>query len=203
MTFRAALFTAFGLIVIAISPLGASDYRRYRPTKAEHTAMLRDLDQVFGWAGVRRLGDLQDLECSESKSYGTCTAKVSLAVDGKRRSYNIEFEGKPRKVTFASFYPDEPTTPDVKARGFYTPDQNTITDPKLRAFAVAAVTKFNRHLRWHWFSGPAIHREGRNLLVTYHVFSNEESKRVAYVEPTLVTFYVSRQGTICGALYSE
>jgi hypothetical protein len=203
MIVRALLFMALGFIVTAASPLRAADYRRYRPTQAEHNVMLRDLDQVFRWAGVRRLGELQDLECSESKSDATCTAKVFLDVDGNRRPYNIELEGKPRKLTLAAFYPDEPTPPDVKARGFYTPDQNTIRDPKLRAFAVAAVTKFSRHLRWHWVSGPAIHREGRNLLVTYHVFSDEESKRAAYVEPTLVTFYVSPRGTICGALYSE
>lgn len=203
MTFRASFVTALGVIVTAISLLGEPDYRRYRPSKAEHTAMLRDLDQVFGWAGVRRLGDLQDLKCSESKGDGTCTAKVFLDVDGNRRPYNIEFAGEPRKATFAAFYPDEPTPPDVKPRGFYIPDQNTITDPRLRAFAGAAVTKFNRHLRWHWVSGPAIHREGRNLLVTYHVFSDQESKRVAYVEPTLVTFYVSPHGTVSGVLYSE
>ena len=125
--------------------------------------MLRKLDQVFGWAGVRRLSDLQHLSCSDSKNYAVCDAKVSLRVDGTARSYNVEFDGNRGKLEFAAFYPDEPTPSDVKARGFYTPDQNTVKDPKLRAFAIAAVAKFNRHLRWHWFSGPSIHREGRDL----------------------------------------
>jgi hypothetical protein len=201
MTARVSL--ALGLMLTSALLSAAADNRRYKPSEAEHDAMLRELDRVFGWAGVRRLSDLQSLCCSESKDYAACTAKASVAVDGNRLPYNIEFAGKPRKVTFAAFYPDEPTPPDVKARGFYTPDQNILTDPKLRAFAIAAVAKFNRHLRWRWFSGPSIHREGRNFLVTYHVFSDADSKRVAYVEPHLVTFYVSPRGTISGALYSE
>jgi hypothetical protein len=152
---------------------------------------------------VQRLSDLLNLSCSDSDGYAVCSAQISLRVDGKRLPYYVEFDGKRRKLGFASFYPDEPAPPEVKAQGFYTPDQNTIKDPKLRALAVAAVTKFNSHLRWHWFSGPSIHREGQNLLVTYHVFSDAESKRVAYSQSTLLTFYVSPHGTICGAVYSE
>jgi hypothetical protein len=203
MTSRGALFSILTLLVTVGSPLAATADGRFKPSEAEHTAMLRKLDQVFGWAGVRRMSDLQHVSCSDSNNYTVCNAKVSLLVDGTARSYNVEFAGSRRKLQFAAFYPDEPTPPDVRARGFYTPDQNAIRDPKLRAFAIAAVAKFNRRLRWHWFSGPSIHREGRNLLVTYHVFSDAESKRVAYVQPTLVTFYVSPRGTVCGALYSE
>src|SRR4029077_7886385 len=199
MTSRGVLFPVLSVLLTVGSLLAATPDGRFKPTEAEHNAMLRDLELVFGWANVRRLSDLQHLSCSDSNNYAVCSAKVSVRVDGSARPYNVEFAGNRRKLTFAAFYPDEPTPPDVKARGFYTPDQNTITDPKLRAFAVAAVTKFNRHLRWHWVSGPSIHREGRNLLVTYHVFSDAESKRVAYVQPTLVTFYVSPRGTICGA----
>jgi hypothetical protein len=193
---------AVGLILAVAFQWAAADGHGHNPSYTERIAMLRELDQVFRWAGVRRLSELQQLECGEWKDYAQCKAKVALAVDGRRLPYNVEFAGKPRKVKFASFYPDEPT-PDVKTSGFYTPDQNTITNPKVRAFAVAAVTKFNKHLHRHWFSGPSIHREGRNLLVTYHLFSDEESKRVAYLEPTLLTFYVSPHGTICGAVYSE
>ena len=203
MTSRGALFPVLSLLLTVSSLSAATADGRFKPSEAEHNAMLRKLDQVFGWAGVRRLSDLQHLSCSDSKNYAVCDAKVSLRVDGTARSYNVEFDGNRRKLEFAAFYPDEPTPHDVKARRFYTPDQNTVKDPKLRAFAIAAVAKFNRHLRWHWFSGPSIHREGRDLLVTYHVFSGAESKRAAYVQPTLVTFYVSPHGTICGALYSE
>jgi len=203
MTLRGALFPVLSVMLTAGSVLAATESGGFKPTDAEHSAMLRDLDQVFGWAGVRRLSDLQHLSCSDWNDYAVCTAKITLRVDGKPVGYNVEFYGKRRKLGFAAFYPDERVPPDVKARGFYSPDLNTITDSKLRTFAVAAVTKFNRHLRWHWVSGPAIHREGRNLLVTYHVFSDAESERVAYVQPTLVTFYVSPHGSVCGALYSE
>lgn len=203
MTARGVVFSALSLMLTVGSVLAAKEDGTFKPSEAEHNALLRELDQIFGWAGVRRLSDLKHISCSDSDGYAVCSAQVSVRVDGKPTPYYVEFDGKRRKLEFASFYPDEPSPPEVKAQGFYTPDQNRIKDPKLRAFAVGAVAKFNRHLRWHWFSGPSIHREGRNLLVTYHVFSDAESKREAYKQSTLLTFYVSPHGTICGAVYSE
>ena len=199
MTLRGTLFAVLSLMLTVSSRSAETEDGRFKPSEAQHQAMLRELDQVFGWAGVRRLSDLEHLSCSDSNDYAVCTAKVSLRVEGKPYAYNVEFAGQRRKLGFASFYPDEPTPRE----GFSNFDRDDVKDPRLRAFAVAAVKKFNRHLRWHWVSGPAIQRDGKNLFVTYRTFSKEESKRVAYIEPTHVSFYVSPQGNICGAIYSE
>jgi hypothetical protein len=204
MTPRGVLFSILSLLLTVGSPLAATVYRPFKPSEAEHTAMLRKLDQVFDWAGVRRMSKLQHLSCSDSNDYAVCTAKISLSVDGKPAAYNVEFAGQRRKLGFASFYPDEPTPPgSLEHGGFSNFDRDDVKDPRLRAFAIAAIKKFNRHLRWHWVSGPAIQRDGKNLFVTYRTFSKEESKRVAYIQPTHVSFYVSPQGNICGAIYSE
>jgi hypothetical protein len=208
MTRCATFFALLGFVLAVSSLSAASEDHVYKPTGAEHTAMLRNLDQVFGWAGVRRRGDLRRLVCGESKTEARCTAKLFLEVDGHRRPYNIELRGKPRALRFAAFYPDEPTPSDIKSMSQgYSLDRNDVKDPRSRAFAIAAVTKFNRHLGWHWLSGPMIQREGRNLLVTYHTVSDEKRKDAVALlmsgEPSHVTFYVSPRGTICGALYSE
>lgn len=208
MTERARFFALLGFVLAVSSLSAASEDHVYKPTGAEHIAMLRNLDQVFGWAGVRRLGDLLGLRCGDSKTEVGCTAKLFLEVDGQRRPYNIELDGKPRELRFAAFYPDEPTPFDITSMSKpYSRDRNDVKDPQSRSFAVAAVTKFNRHLGWHWLSGPMIQREGRNLLVTYHTVSDEKRKDALALlmsgEPSHVTFYVSPRGTICGALYSE
>src|SRR4051812_42307594 len=136
MTARGARLSIVALLVTvsAISPAMATDI--FKPSQAEHNGMLRELDQVFDWAGVQRLSDLQQLSCGEySDGYAACSSKLSLRVDGTARPYYVEFDGKRHKLGLASFYPDEPTSPEVKKQGFYTPDQNTIKDPKQRAFA--------------------------------------------------------------------
>src|SRR4051812_18304658 len=97
------LFAVFCVTVAVASESVAAEDHVYKPSAAEHAAMLRDLDRVFEWAGVRRLSDLRELECGESKSDGRCTAKVFLDIDGKRRRYNIELVGKPRRLKFAAF----------------------------------------------------------------------------------------------------
>ena len=204
MTLRGILVAALSLMPTVSSRSAATEDGRFKPSEAQHKAMLRELDQVFGWAGVRRLSDLQHPACSDSNDYAVCTAKISLSVDGKPAAYNVEFAGQRRKLGFASFYPDEPTPPDsLEHGGFSNFDRDDVKDPRLRAFAIAAIKKFNRHLRWHWVSGPAIQRDGKNLFVTCRTFSKEDSKRVAYIEPTHVSFYVSPRGNICGAIYSE
>src|ERR1051326_6389383 len=111
MTPHGALFSILCLLATVASPLAATAHRPFNPSEAQHNAMLRELDEVFGWAGVRRLSDLQHLSCSDSNHYAVCTAKTSLSVDGKPAAYNVEFAGQRRKLGFASFYPDEPTPP--------------------------------------------------------------------------------------------
>jgi hypothetical protein len=202
MISRGIMFPVFSALLAVGSLSAATPDGKFKPTEAQQKTMLRELDQVFGWAGVRRLSDLQHLSCSDSNNYAVCTAKTSLSADGKPAAYNVEFAGQRWKLGFASFYPDEPTPPPESA-GFSNFDRDDVKDPRLRAFAIAAIKKFNRHLRWHWVSGPAIQRDGKNLFVTYRVFSEEESKRVAYTQPTHVSFYVSPRGNICGAIYSE
>jgi hypothetical protein len=203
MTARASLCSVLSFLLTFGSLSAATAYRPFEPSKAEHKTMLRKLDQVFGWAGVRRLSDLQHLSCSDAKESAVCRATVSLGVDGAAGSYYVELYGTRRKLNFAAFYPDEPTPPDSLEHGFSNFDRDDVKDPRLRAFAIAAIKKFNRHLLWHWVSGPAIQRDGRNLFVTYRTFSEEESKKVAYTQPTHVSFYVSPRGNICGAIYSE
>ncbi len=203
MTARGVMFAVSVFLLTADLAIPATHDGSFKPSPAEHNAMLRELDQVFGWAAVQRLSDLQQLSCGDSNGYAICSSKVSLRVDGAARTCTVEFDGTRHKLGLASFIPHEPVPPELMKQDFYTPDRDTLKDPKQRAFAIAAVAKFNSHLRWHWFSGPSIHREGRNLLVTYHVFSDAEEKRRAYAVSTLLTFYVSPRGAICGAVYSE
>jgi hypothetical protein len=207
MTRRFGLFI-LSVCVVAAVPLSAAatdDYTAYNPSKADRLSMVRQLDRVCGWAGIQRLSDLHDVECAQRRDDGVCTAKVSLAVDGVPVPYNIEFAGKPRKLIFAAFYRDEPTPPPDKLPFSRARDRETVTDPKLRASAVTAVKKFNRHLRWHWVSGPIVRKDGRNLVVTYHTLPEEERKDALNVllsgQPPLVSFHVSPRGAICGALY--
>ncbi len=200
MTLRAVSFAVLGLLVTGVTLLSAPSDQRYKPTSTEHAAMLRELDQLFGWAGVRRVSDLQRVDCAGSKGESSCTAKLFLEVDGRRRSYNIELEGSDRKPKFAAFYPDEPASPGEDS---FDCERDTVKDPRLRALAVTAVERFNRHLRWHWVSGPMIQRVRGDFFVSYHTFSKEESKRVAYVYPTHATFFVTPRGTVCGAAFSE
>jgi hypothetical protein len=202
MTSRGLLIPVLSVLLAIVSLSAATPDGKFKPSETQREAMLRALDQVFVWAGVHRLSDLQHLSCSDSNNYAVCTAKISLSVDGKPAAYNVEFAGQTRRLEFASFYPDEPTPP-IEHAGFSNFDRDDVKDPKLRSFAIAAIKKFNRHLRWHWGSGPAIQRDGKNLFVTYRVFSEGESKRVAYIEPTHVSFYVSPRGNVCGAIYSE
>jgi hypothetical protein len=199
-------FAALSLM-LTVGLGSAATVHRFKPSEAQHKAMLRELDQVFGWAGVRRLSNLQQLSCSDSNNHAVCTAKISLSVDGKSASYNLEFAGQRRKLGFASFYPDEPT-PDPEHAGFSNFDRDDVKDPRLRAFAIAAIAKFNRHLGWHWVSGrPAIQRDGKNLFVTYHTMPDAHTKDPLAVlmagQPTHVSFYVSPRGNICGAIYSD
>jgi hypothetical protein len=201
------LFAALSLMLTVSSASAATADGRFKPSEARHKAMLRELDQVFGWAGVRRLSDLQHLSCSDSNDYAVCTAKISLSVDGKPDPYNVEFAGQRRRLGFASFYPDEPT-PDPEHAGFSNFDRDDVKDPRLRAFAIAAIEKFNRHLGWHWVSRrPAIQRDGKNLFVTYRTMSDTQMKDPLAVlmsgQPSHVSFYVSPRGNICGAIYSE
>jgi hypothetical protein len=206
MTSR-TLFATLSLLLTVSSASAATAAGRFRPGEAQHKAMLRELDQIFDWAGVRRLSDLQHLSCSGSNNYAVCTAKVFLSVDGKRTPYNVEFAGQRRRLGFASFYPDEPT-PDPEHAGVSNFDRDDVKDPRLRAFAIAVIQKFNRHLRWHWASRrPAIQRDGKNLFVTYGTMSDTQMKnRLAVLmsgQPGHVSFCVSPRGNICGAIYSE
>jgi len=200
------LVAAISLTLVVSSRSAATRDGRFKPSEAQHRAMLRELDKVFGWAGVRRLSDLQHLSCSDSNDYAVCTAKISLSVDGRPAPYNVEFDGHRRKLGFASFYPDEPT-PDPEHAGFSNFDRDDVKDPRLRAFAIAAIKKFNSHLGWHWVSGPAIQRDGKNLFVTYRTMSDTQMKNPLAVlmsgQPSHVSFYVSPHGNICGAIYSE
>src|ERR1041384_8209279 len=115
MTLRSGLFPVFRLVVAVGSLFASTPDGKFEPRETQRKAMLRELDQIFSWAGVRRLSDLQHLSCSDSNNYAVCTAKTSLSVDGKPASYNVEFAGQRRELGFVWFYPDEPTPPPESA----------------------------------------------------------------------------------------
>ena len=205
MTRRSVLFILFVWMPASVALSAATDdYAPYSPSRADRLNMVRQLDQVCGWAGIQRLSELRDVECAQWRDDGVCKAKVSLAVDSASVPFNIEFAGRPRKLRFAAFYRDDPTPPPSNKP--VKRNRGIVKDPKLRAFAVAAVQKFNRHLRWYWLPGPPIvQRDGRNLVVTYHTLPEEERKDSLAIllsgEPPLVSLHVSPRGAICGALY--
>src|SRR5438128_645656 len=130
MTSRGVLFPVLSVLLAVGSLSAATPDGRFKPSEAQHKAMLSELDGVFGWAGVRRLSDLQHLSCSDLNNYAVCTAKIGLSVDGKPAAYNVEFAGHRRKLGFASFYPDEPTPPDsLEHGGFSNFDRDDVKDP--------------------------------------------------------------------------
>ena len=86
---------------------------------------------------------------------------------------------------------------DFKGIGY-----DTLKDLRARAFALAAVNKLNRHLRWHWFSDARMQKIGSHILVVFETISPQQKKEpgsfLRYVDP-YDTFIVSPKGTVIEA----
>jgi hypothetical protein len=195
MTSR-TLFISIALLMLHASAVFGST--------ADHATMLRQLDQVCGWTGLRRLGDLRKLHYWKQGGDAGCKAKVLIAVEGKRADYDIEFRRENGALKFwALLAPDSLYGPNrADWRGFRGIGFDTLKDRQARAFALAAVNKLNRHLRWRWFSDAAMQKIGTHILVTFETISPQQKKEpgwfLRYVDP-YDTFIVSPRGTVIEA----
>jgi hypothetical protein len=195
MTSR-TLFTSIALLALAASPVVGST--------ADHTTMLRQLDQFCSWTGLRRLGDLRNLDYWKQDGDAGCKAKVMISVEGKRADYDIEFRREHGALKFwALLAPDSLYGPNrADWRGFKGIGFDTLKDPAARAFALAAVNKLNGHLRWRWSSDAAMQKIGTHILVVFETISPQQKKEpgwfLRYVDP-YDSFLVSPKGTVIEA----
>jgi hypothetical protein len=196
MTARATLFASLASLVLVASPVSARS--------ADHATMLRQLDQVCSWTGLRRSGDLRNLHYWKQGRDAGCKAKLLISVEGKRADYDIEFRREQGALKFwALLAPDSLWAPNRSDwRGFKGIGFDTLKDPQARAFALAAVNKLNRHLRWRWSSDAAMQKIGTHILVVFETISPQQKKEpgwfLRYVDP-YDSFVVSPKGTVIEA----
>ena len=190
-----------GIFAVITFTLLASSFSRVIPSSADHSEMLRQLDQLCRWTGLRRLSDIQDVRYWNGRPG---RAKVFLAMDGRRSEYEIKYYGEPGRLQICGFIPE---TSALTAEGYdwihcNAVGYDTLRDRRKRGFAIAAVNKLDRHLNWNWFEGPFMQECGRYILVTFQTVPNKELKKpgVYYVDP-LVTFQVSPKGTVVAAWF--
>jgi hypothetical protein len=180
------------LVILALATLAASP-----PTvsSGDRAAMLRELEQLCGWTGLQRLGDLRDARCGSEHDAG-CVAKVDLAVDGKRTHYRINFCREHGRLKICNFIPENYDWHDVGL------GSDTLKDRQARAYALAAVKKLNQHLQWKWVFGPEIQRVGHDIVVSYETVSPEEQKKsgYSYLDP-YISFLVSPKGTVFAGFF--
>jgi hypothetical protein len=162
--------------------------------------MLRQLDQLCRWTGLRRLGDFQEVRCWGDSDFGTFNATVFLAADGKRHDYTIKYYRDRGHLSLSGFRPEDSAVAgkdgwrDFKGLGY-----DTLKDRRARDFAAAAVKKLNQHLQWSLASGPAVQKIGASILISFTTVSSEELKKpgaaIRYVDP-YASFIVSPKGTV-------
>lgn len=168
----------------------------------DHATMLGQLDQFCSWTGLRRLSDLRHVEYW--KDGGGCKAKVLIAVEGRRADYDVEFRREHGALKFwALRAPDSLWAPNRSDwRDFKGIGYDTLKDRRARAFALAAVNKLNRHLRWRWSSDAAMQKIGTHILVVFETISPQQKKEpgwfLRYVDP-YDSFVVSPKGTVIEA----
>ena len=186
MTLRVTAFFVIAAATIAASPPPV--------TERDRVAMVRELDQLCSWTGLRRLTDLRDLQPWKRPRDSGCSAKVDLALDGKRRHYKLNFAQYHGSLKICNFIPDDYEWYGVGI-GF-----DTLKDPAARAFALAAVKKLNEHLHWKWKFGPEIQRAGGDILVSYETVSPKDPNYALYIDP-YVSFLVSPKGTVFAGFF--
>lgn len=166
--------------------------------------MLRQLDEVCSWTGLRRLGDLRNLDYWKQGRDAGCKGKVLLAVEGKRADYDFEFRREHGALKFwALLVPDSLYAPngsdwrDFRGLGF-----DTLKEPRARAFALAAVNKLNKHLNWRWYGDPRMQKVAGYIIVVFEAIFPQQKKEpgpfLRYVDP-YDTFVVSPKGTVIEA----
>src|SRR2546421_6636418 len=162
MTSR-TLFTSITLLMLAASSVVGSP--------ADHGTMLRQLDQVCSWTGLRRLGGLRDVDYWHSKLTGNagCKAQMFVRVDGRRADYSVEFIREDGGLKLWGLRAPDSILVEKKSdwRDFKGLGYDTLKDRPARAFALAAAAKLNEHLHWHGFGDPRMQRVGRNIWVTF------------------------------------
>jgi hypothetical protein len=196
MTTRITLFAALASITVAGSSVSAS--------VADHATMLRQLDQVCSWTGIPRVGDLRQVEYWQQDRDAGCKAKVFLVLEGRRVDYSVEFRRERGELKFWAFSPPDSAWPTKPSdwRGFKGLGFDTLRDPRARAFALAAVNKVNRHLRWRWYSDARMQKVGSYIIVVFETLSPQQRKEPGssfrYVDP-YDTFVVSPKNTVISA----
>ena len=197
MTTRITLFVTLVSLTLATSSVSAS---------LDHATMLGQLDQVCSWTGLRRLGDLKHIEYWQQGQDAGCKAKLFLAVEDRRAEYSIEFRRERGQLKLWAFIPPDSVIAEKDSdwRGFKGIGYDTLKDRHARAFALAAVKKLNKHLNWHWFSGPLMQKIGHNIQVSFETVSREQLNEphgyLRHMDP-YVTFIVSSKGTVIAAWF--
>lgn len=164
----------------------------------ERVAIAATVDQFCGWTGLKRVSELRDIGHWKTREDSGGNARFDLLVDGKRTQYRLIFFWQHGR---AKIYSIEPENYDWHGHGV---GFDTLKDPKVREWAIAAAKKVNAYLKWKYAFGPEIQRIGRDIAVTYETVSREEQKRTnySYVDP-YITFLVSPKGTVFAAFMNS
>jgi hypothetical protein len=190
------LFVSLAALTFAASAVSASP--------ADRASMLRQLDQVCTWTGLRRVGDLRQVKYWQQDRDAGCKAKVFLVLEGRRIDYSVEFRRERGELKFwALSLPDSAWAAKRSDwRDFTGLGADTLKDPRARDFALAAVNKLNKNLRWHWFGQPRMQKVGSHIIITFETISREQRNEpgwyLRYVDP-FDTFIVSPKGTVISA----
>jgi hypothetical protein len=164
----------------------------------EQREIAATVDEFCSWTGLKRVSELRDIGHWKSLHDSGGNARFDLLVDGKRTQYRLIFFWQHGR---AKIYSIEPENYDWHGHGI---GFDTLKDPKVREWAVAATKKVNAHLKWKYAFGPEIQRIGHDIAVTYETVSREEQKRMnySYVDP-YITFLVSPKGTVFAAFMNS
>jgi hypothetical protein len=155
------------IAVLALSALSA-------PAADEQREIAATVDQFCSWTGLKRVSELRDVGHWKSLPDSGGNARFDLVVDGKRTPYRLIFFWKRGR---AKIYSIEPENYEWHGNGV---GFDTLKDPKIRQWAVAAAKKVNAHLKWKYAFGPEIQRIGRDIAVTYETVARKGSSRMDY-----------------------
>ena len=164
----------------------------------EQREIAATVDEFCSWSGLKRVSELRDIGHWKSLHDSGGNARFDLLLDGKRTQYRLIFFWQHGR---AKIYSIEPENYDWHGHGV---GFDTLKDPKIREWAVAAAKKVNARLKWKYAFGPEIQRIGHGIAVTYETVSREEQKRMnySYVDP-YITFLVSPKGTVFAAFMNS
>jgi hypothetical protein len=139
-----------------------------------HREIAATVDEFCSWTGLKRVSELRDVGHFKSLHDSGGNARFDLVVDGKRTKYRLIFIWQHGR---AKIYSIDPENYNWHGHGV---GFDTLRDPKIRQWAVAAAKRVNAHLKWKYAFGPEIQRIGRDIAVTYETVPREKPKNTKY-----------------------